>query len=280
MDDVARLPVADRTDLFVATASRRALSPAIIEKDFWVCWTLKRIFTLPDPPAGLLFKGGTSLSKVFGVIERFSEDVDLSFDRAGLGFGGESDPLNATTGKKRKHGLEALTETCQRAIREQFLPQLMTAFGDALGEPPSATWGLDLDEDDPDGQTLLFRYPAENRSHPADEPAYVRPVVRLEIGARSDHWPVLKARTRNAQLTRPAVWVSSAITPRRSTRDNGALASGRCFRNSLVSLHHSLCPACVPARGRAGKPQRMDRTSPARTCGNLRRVCRRVLGDG
>jgi predicted nucleotidyltransferase component of viral defense system len=68
-----------------------------------VCWTLNRIFTPADPPAGLLFKGSTSLSKVFGVIERFSEDVDLSFDRAGLGFGGESDLFNATTGKKRKH---------------------------------------------------------------------------------------------------------------------------------------------------------------------------------
>ncbi len=81
----------------------------------------------------MLFKGGTSLSKVFGVIERFSEDVDLSFDRAGLGFGGESDPLNATTGKQRKQGLEALTETCQRAIQERLLPQLVAAFGDALG---------------------------------------------------------------------------------------------------------------------------------------------------
>ena len=54
MDDVARLPIADRTELFVATARRRALTATIIEKDFWVCWTLKRIFTLPDPPAGLL----------------------------------------------------------------------------------------------------------------------------------------------------------------------------------------------------------------------------------
>jgi hypothetical protein len=135
MDDIARLPLADRTDLFMATADRRALTAAIIEKDFWVCWTLERIFTLPDPPAGLLFKGGTSLSKVFGVIERFSEDVDLFFNRAGLGFGGESDPLNASTGKKRKQGLEALTETCQRVIRERLLPQLMYAFGDALGEP-------------------------------------------------------------------------------------------------------------------------------------------------
>lgn len=107
MDDIARLPMSDRADLFAAAARQRGLTSAIIEKDFWVCWTLKRVFTLPDPPAELLFKGGTSLSKVFGVIERFSEDVDLSFDRAGLGFGGASDPLNATTGKRRKHGLEA-----------------------------------------------------------------------------------------------------------------------------------------------------------------------------
>ncbi len=193
MDDVARLSIGDRTDLFAATASLRGLRPAIIAKDFWVCWTLKRIFSMPDPPAGLLFKGGTSLSKVFGVIERFSEDVDLSFDRAGLGFGGENDPLNATTGKKRKQGLEALTETCQRAIRERLLPQLVAAFGVALGEPPSASWGMELDEDDPDGQTLLFRYPVGDRSRSADEPAYIWPVVRLEIGARSDHWPVVEA---------------------------------------------------------------------------------------
>jgi hypothetical protein len=193
MDDIARLPAADRADLFVVTGTGRGLTSEMIEKDFWVCWTLKRLFTLPDPPAGLLFKGGTSLSKVFGIIERFSEDVDLSFDRAGLGFGGESDPLNAPTGKRRKHGLEALTETCQRIIRERLLPQLVTVFGDALGEPHSTTWGLELADDDPDGQTLLFRYPAGNRSDTVDEPAYIRPVVRLEIGARSDHWPAVEA---------------------------------------------------------------------------------------
>ena len=191
MDDVARLLVTDRSDLFVATARRRGMTAEIIEKDFWVCWTLKRLFTSPAPPAGFLFKGGTSLSKVFGVIERFSEDVDLSFNRAELGFGGDSDPLNALSGKKRKQSLEALTETCQQVIREKLLPQLLAAFGDALGE--SSSWALELAEDDPDVQTVLFRYPAGNRSRPADEPAYIHPIVRLEIGARSDHWPAIDA---------------------------------------------------------------------------------------
>ena len=193
MDDIARLPATDRLDLFSASARTRGLTAEIIEKDFWVCWTLKRVFTLPEPPAGLLFKGGTSLSKVFGVIERFSEDVDLSFNRAELGFSGESDPLNATTGKKRKHGLEALTETCQRVIRDKLLPQLRMAFSAALGEPASTSWDVELAKDDPDGQTLLFHYPVANRSHAADEPAYIQPAVRLEIGARSDHWPAVEA---------------------------------------------------------------------------------------
>ncbi len=194
MDDIARLPASDRLDLFSASARRRGLTAEIIEKDFWVCWTLKRVFTLSEPPAGMLFKGGTSLSKVFGVIERFSEDVDLSFNRAELGFTGGSDPLNALTGKKRKHGLEALTETCQRVIRDKLLPQLVTVFSAALGKQASTTWDVELAEDDPDGQTLLFHYPAAERSRAADEPAYIQPAVRLEIGARSDHWPAVEAK--------------------------------------------------------------------------------------
>jgi hypothetical protein len=193
MDEIARLPLTDRADLFESAGRQRGLPSAIMEKDFWVCWALKRVFTLPDPPAGLLFKGGTSLSKVFGVIERFSEDVDLSFDRAGLGFGGENDPLNAPTGKRRKLGLEALTKTCNRVIRETLLPQLTTAFCDALSESPSAAWSLKLADDDPDGQTLLFHYPGGNRPRRTDEPAYIQPVVRLEIGARSEHWPAVEA---------------------------------------------------------------------------------------
>ena len=59
MDEVARLSAADLADLFRAAAARRGLPDAIVEKDFWVCWTLKRIFTLANPPAGTLFKGGT-----------------------------------------------------------------------------------------------------------------------------------------------------------------------------------------------------------------------------
>jgi hypothetical protein len=231
MDDVARLAPADRADLFTATATGRGLTPAMIEKDFWVCWALKRLFTLADPPSGLLFKGGTSLSKVFGAIERFSEDVDLSFDRAGLGFGGDSDPLNATTGKRRKHGLEALTEACRVVIRDRLLPQLTVVFGEALGELPATNWALELADDDPDGQTLLFRYPAGARSRSDEEPAYIRPVVRLEIGARSDHWPTVEATVTSYAA---AAFAQVFKEPGCKVR---ALAAERTFWEKVTVLH-------------------------------------------
>ena len=91
MDIVAQLPAQERADLFRETAARRNISPIPIEKDFWVCWILKHLFALENQPP-LIFKGGTSLSKAYGIIERFSEDIDLAFDRAVLGFTEERDP--------------------------------------------------------------------------------------------------------------------------------------------------------------------------------------------
>ena len=61
------------------------MHPVIVEKDFWVTWTLARLFEEPSYRPALVFKGGTSLSKVFGVINRFSEDIDLSISPVLLG---------------------------------------------------------------------------------------------------------------------------------------------------------------------------------------------------
>jgi hypothetical protein len=82
MDDFIRQSSDERRVFFEQTAARMRLSPQIIEKDFWVCWTLKELFRLPEVGSTLIFKGGTSLSKVYRMIERFSEDIDVSLDRA------------------------------------------------------------------------------------------------------------------------------------------------------------------------------------------------------
>jgi hypothetical protein len=148
MDDFTYRSPRDRADLFRAVAAQRGLNAGIVEKDFWVCWTLKQLFALKAPPAGLLFKGGTSLAKVFKVIERFSEDIDLSFNRADLGFGGAADPAVAGSGKKRQKGLDSLTETCRQIIHDALLPRLQSAFGATL--PKEQAWTLEIAADDPD----------------------------------------------------------------------------------------------------------------------------------
>jgi predicted nucleotidyltransferase component of viral defense system len=102
MDNVARLPAADRAALFGETGAGRGVANTIIEKDFWVCWTLKRLFGMQgNDTAALVFKGGTSLSKAFGAFRRFSEDIDLSFDRSDLGYSGSRDPTRDGISRKK-----------------------------------------------------------------------------------------------------------------------------------------------------------------------------------
>lgn len=191
MDEVARLSARDRGDLFRAVAGMRGnLRAEVVEKDFWVCWTLKRIFTLPNPPTGLIFKGGTSLSKAYAAIARFSEDVDLSFDRSALGFGGEMDPGAAPSQKQTRKRLVELAQTCRAMIHQRFALHLTEVFTRYLGKDPTPeNWQIEADQEDPDGQTLLFRYPVGLAQGERSAATYIRPVVRLEMGARGDQWP-------------------------------------------------------------------------------------------
>ena len=87
MDKVARLPAAFRRDIFSEAGARVGIRPTIIEKDFWVCVALKRLFQKSRFARSLVFKGGTSPSKAHGLIERFSEDIDLFLDWTLIGFG-------------------------------------------------------------------------------------------------------------------------------------------------------------------------------------------------
>ena len=75
MDKVAKVNTQERAILFHETSTRTGIQPGLVEKDFWVCWTLKHLFSIPEFESRLLFKGGTTLSKMFSVIQRFSEDI-------------------------------------------------------------------------------------------------------------------------------------------------------------------------------------------------------------
>lgn len=174
----------DRRLAFEQAALKRQLSPQILEKDFWVCWTLKQLFTLPTIGEHLIFKGGTSLSKVFKVIERFSEDIDVSIDRGFLGFGGDNEPEAGGSNKEKQRRVDALRVACQQKITNELQPALEAVIQSKVrgGE----AWSLRTDATDTDGQTLLFDYPS---AWPAAGTAYVRQTVKIEMGARADHWP-------------------------------------------------------------------------------------------
>ena len=113
------LPEQDRRDVFEATASRLDTLPGYVEKDFWVCLVLGVVFNrLPKGHPRLIFKGGTSLSKAFGLIARFSEDIDLVVSRDDLGFENDRDPTVAShlSNRKRAALFDELRSACNGYI--------------------------------------------------------------------------------------------------------------------------------------------------------------------
>jgi hypothetical protein len=188
MDKVACWSAEDRAALFKQTGAELGLANMIIEKDFWVCWTLKRLFGLRgDSTPGLIFKGGTSLSKAYSAIRRFSEDIDLSFDRRDLGYDGDRNPQAAPSQNKAKALIESLVADVQRHIASVLLPRLNNAIMNELGSSENGAWSLVIDDND--AQNLIFNYPASLDDTEYSGLAYLSRRVKLEFGARGDVWP-------------------------------------------------------------------------------------------
>lgn len=181
MNGIARMPTRERADVFAETAERKGLPEAIIEKDFWVCWALKQLFSIEALSGRLLFKGGTSLSKIFHAINRFSEDVDLAVDYVALGFTGERDPRREGISKSRRNAIlgEMMVE-CQRYIGGAFLDAMKTRCKEILG---AEAWSLEVSGQDPN--VVRFEYPAAS----AKGLAYVVPQVVLELGTHAEFVP-------------------------------------------------------------------------------------------
>lgn len=180
------LPEQDRRDLFEAAAGRLDTLPGYVEKDFWVCFVLDALFNrLPDGHPKLLFKGGTSLSKAFGLIRRFSEDIDLVVYRDDLGFEGDHDPTvpGELSNKKRKALFEKLIAACSGYVLGGLKDALTTVIDERV-----KGCQVSPDEGDGDQQTLLIEYPA---LYPGRDVDYVRSRVKIEAGARSALEPSL-----------------------------------------------------------------------------------------
>ena len=220
-------PPGDRLELFLATANRLGAPVGNVEKDFWVCWTLNALYH--ERPAGgprLLFKGGTSLSKAYNLIQRFSEDIDITLFRDDLDQAASVEELEALSNKKRKGKLDAIRDACSDYITGPLRNFLIEQLADATG----TTGSVDIDEADADGQTLLVCYPEVE----PNDAAYVRPVVRIESGAKSALDPNRRVKIRP--------YISEEVAALDLTiSDVTAIEAARTFWDKVVIAHGLRC---------------------------------------
>lgn len=170
MNSVAALSERDRKDLFHEVSEKKGTSEAIAEKDFWACWVLLRLFSHPEISEKILFKGGTSLSKVFHLIERFSEDVDLVIDWRLLT---DQDPREDRSRKQQKILIEDLVLKSDHYVRTTMKNWIEEAVGEFCDTKLSPR----------ERGIVLIKYPC------CFEDTYVRSEVRLEVGPRSEWIP-------------------------------------------------------------------------------------------
>jgi hypothetical protein len=170
------LPADERRVYFNEAALRRNVSAVLVEKDFWVSWLLAILFN-SEFAGSLVFKGGTSLSKVFGAIERFSEDLDLSLSPEFLGL-----PQAGISRNQANKWMKKAEAECGLAVEKRIAPALEQAVSAVLG---TGTWFEFMTDEATDSPVLLFHYPS---TQPLGF-EYLRRSVKLEFGSLTDQQP-------------------------------------------------------------------------------------------
>jgi len=167
----------DRREALEFARAQTGRPAHLFEKDVWVVWTLRTLFESPLA-ADLTFKGGTTLSKVYKVIDRFSEDIDLTYDIRKLipdliGEGGE---LPASRSQESKW-TRAVRHRLPEWIEETVQPVIEAALANERLDARIELGGDSKDK-------LLLHYPALTKGT-----GYVAPVVALEFGGRATGEP-------------------------------------------------------------------------------------------
>ncbi len=162
------LPVEERRIIINQVSEQTGLLPVAIEKDLWVMIALRAIFNT-EIGKHLVFKGGTSLSKAWGVIERFSEDIDLAIDRSFFGF---KEKLSRTQVKNlRKASCKYVNEIFQHLLADKLKEQGVQEFEINITA---------FEESDTDPLAIELGYKSL-----VDEQKYLQPRILIEISSRS-----------------------------------------------------------------------------------------------
>lgn len=173
MNNYFALPKLQQRQILEQATLRIKLPVQAIEKDIWVSTILQIIFSLPVAQH-LIFKGGTSLSKAWGLINRFSEDIDLAVGRA----------LFELEGDLTKKGIKKLRKRSSIFVRDDLFIMLQDALKQyGLADKCTLTVEPDGEGDNtyPEPRKIFIAY----ESAYDEQLDYLRPIVMLEVGARS-----------------------------------------------------------------------------------------------
>jgi Domain of unknown function (DUF1814). len=223
MKKIATLPENDRRDLFQNVSQKMKTTPAVVEKDFWVCWILDYLFRQSRLKNHLVFKGGTSLSKCYGLIDRFSEDVDLILDWRVLGYKTSElwDEKSFSKQNKLNHEIKKESHLFLDKIQSDLEINLKNELGDDI------RCYIDQTDADP---AIRFAYPKSFSDK------FILPEIRLEISAlaawtpseniiispyAADYYPDLFSQQNTKILTAPCertFWEKITILHREAQR--------------------------------------------------------------
>lgn len=216
----------EQSQIYRALAPQLARSPVVLEKDVWVCWVLQTLFTMPGR-LPMAFKGGTSLSKVFGAIARFSEDVDITLDYRGLD--GTFDPFAEGVSRNR---LKKFSEDLKCFARDHAHCVVAPHFQKMLAaEFDADSFRLEVSDD---GEQLRVRYPTVLEA-PGD---YVGNSVLIEFGGRNitepneEHevQPDIAEHVTELEFPRSTV---SVLSPARTFWEKATLMHVECQRSEF-----------------------------------------------
>lgn len=158
----------DRAEIFIQTSAEVGLPPAAVEKDFWVTMVLNAVFNT-DNADDLVFKGGTSLSKAWKIIERFSEDIDLAIDRKLFGFEGELS--SGQIRKLRKVACKFISEEFKVKLEDSLIQLGIREFDISVNQ-------FEASDTDPISIEVRYKSITEKKD-------YLKPRIVVEISARS-----------------------------------------------------------------------------------------------
>jgi hypothetical protein len=235
-DALLDLPASELRDILDAGASTGPWAREVLEKDLWVVWCLDALFRQPDAP-DYAFKGGTSLSKVYGVIDRFSEDVDVTVSTNDERILGTDDPLDDAISKTRRKTLnERAAENLRAYLTTDLVPYL-----DEHAATNLPAWHRPTITIDDDAPTIRITYPSAHAQTAAAP--YIQRNVLLEFGTRGGTEP-RSAHTVTTYLER-AVELTDPLT---FPKADGVmtLSAERTFWEKATLIHAEIAR---PGRG-------------------------------